>query len=203
MMKFKHTLLADILAVACGSSAAKTIEVSQGYGLDFRTQNYTRQSTVVNGQTVAYRAYENIVYVANPADSAYQTINIYIPEAYFNGGNINGYTAQTAPIFLPNQIGGYMPAKAGVPGKGGFGPSKEGQVDAIQVALSRGYVVASPGARGRTAATGKAPAAIVDLKAAVRYLRFNDAVMAGDAEKNHLQRHQRGRGFICVARCQR
>ena len=151
MMKFKTTLLAGILALACGSSAAKTIEVSQGYGLDFRTQNYTRQSTVVNGQTVAYRAYENIVYVANPADSVHQAINIYIPEAYFNGGSINGYTAQTAPIFLPNQIGG--------------------------------YVVAAPGARGRTAATGKAPAAIVDLKAAVRYLRFNDAVMAGDAEK--------------------
>ena len=183
MMKFKTTLLAGILALACGSSAAKTIEVSQGYGLDFRTQNYTRQSTVVNGQTVAYRAYENIVYVANPADSVHQAINIYIPEAYFNGGSINGYTAQTAPIFLPNQIGGYMPAKAGVPGQGGFGPSKEGQVDAMQVALARGYVVASPSARGRTAATGKAPAAIVDLKAAVRYLRFNDAVMAGDAEK--------------------
>lgn len=186
MMKFKPTLLVGILALACGSGMAQTEQAGQVHSLDFRTQTYTRQSTVVNGQTVAYRAYENIVYVANPADSAYQTINIYIPEAYFSGGSINGYTAQTSPIFLPNQIGGYMPAKAGVPGKGGFGPSKEGQVDAMQVALARGYVVASPGARGRTAATGKAPAAIVDLKAAVRYLRFNDAVMAGDAEKNHL-----------------
>lgn len=182
-MKFKSTLLAGMLALACGSGAAKTVEISQGHSLDFRRQSYTMQSTQVNGQTVAYRAYENIVYVANPADSNYQTINIYIPEAYFNGGSINGYTAQTAPIFLPNQIGGYMPAKAGVPGQGGFGPRKAGQVDAMQAALARGYVVASPGARGRTAANGKAPAAIVDLKAAVRYLRFNDAVMAGDAEK--------------------
>lgn len=181
-MKFKSTFLAGVLALACGSGAAKTIEISQGYGLDFRQQSYSAQSTQVNGQTVAYRAYENIVYVADPADSDYQTINIYIPEAYFNDGSINGYTAQTAPIFLPNQIGGYMPAKAGVPGQGGFG-RRAGQADAMQVALSKGYVVASPGTRGRTAANGKAPAAIVDLKAAVRYLRFNDAAMPGDAEK--------------------
>ncbi|MVN74787.1 hypothetical protein GO988_00445 [Hymenobacter sp. HMF4947] len=57
------------------------------------------------------------------------------------------------------------------------------------IALSKGYVVASAGARGRTSQdkagtyTGKAPAAIVDLKAAVRYLKFNDARMPGNAAK--------------------
>ncbi len=55
-------------------------------------------------------------------------------------------------------------------------------------ALSKGYVVASVGARGRTLEkdgkyTGKAPAVIIDLKSAVRYLHFNDARMAGDANK--------------------
>jgi hypothetical protein len=55
--------------------------------------------------------------------------------------------------------------------------------NAALTALSKGYVVASPGARGRTAANGKAPAAIVDLKAAVRYLKFNDKAMPGDAGK--------------------
>ena len=102
-------------------------------------------------------------------DAAHQTINIYIPVAYYNGGSINGYTAATAPIYLPNQIGG-------------FGPKKEG-ADAMQTALAKGYIVASPGARGRTSADGKAPAAIIDLKAAVRYLKHNDANMAGDAGK--------------------
>ena len=49
--------------------------------------------------------------------------------------------------------------------------------------------MASPGARGRTLTNssaqyiGKAPAAIVDLKAAVRYLRFNDKIIPGNAEK--------------------
>ena len=57
------------------------------------------------------------------------------------------------------------------------------------MALSKGYVVASAGARGRTTKnnegmyTGKVPAAIVDLKAAIRYLKFNDKKMPGDASK--------------------
>ena len=61
--------------------------------------------------------------------------------------------------------------------------------EAVLMALSRGYIVASAGARGRTNTnekgefTGKAPAGVVDLKAAIRYLKYNDAVMLGDANK--------------------
>ena len=53
--------------------------------------------------------------------------------------------------------------------------------DTIVQALAHGYVVASAGAC--TSALGKAPAAIVDLKAAVRYLKYNDKYMPGNAEK--------------------
>ncbi|MDO4435521.1 MAG: hypothetical protein Q4B71_03770 [Cardiobacteriaceae bacterium] len=42
--------------------------------------------------------------------------------------------------------------------------------------MLRGYVVVSAGARGRTQSTGKAPAAIVDLKAAARCLCFWEPV---------------------------
>ena len=171
-MSLKTLALTAVLAAA-GSHAAD---------LDFSKQPHTAQTMQVNGQTVQYRAFENIPYVKNPVEADYQTINIYIPEAYFNGGSINGYTADTAPIFLPNKIGGYMPAKAGVPGQKGRGGENKG-ADAMQLALSHGLVVASPGARGRTSPTGKAPAAIVDLKAAVRYLKANDKTMAGDARK--------------------
>ena len=171
-MSAKPLMLAAALAAA-GANAAD---------LDFSKQPHTAQTMQVNGQTVQYRAFENIPYVKNPVEADYQTINIYIPEAYFHGGSINGYTADTAPIFLPNKIGGYMPAKAGTPGQKGRGDENKG-ADAMQTALSRGLVVASPGARGRTSPTGKAPAAIVDLKAAVRYLKANDKIMAGDARK--------------------
>ncbi len=146
-MPFKPLALAALTALAAHAQAAD---------LDFSKQPYTAQTAEVNGQTVQYRAFENILYVKNPVEADYQTINIYIPEAYFNGGSVNGYTAATAPVFLPNRIGGYMPAKAGVPGKGGMGGQSKG-ADAMQTALARGLVVAGPGARGRTSPTGKAP----------------------------------------------
>ncbi|UXS01921.1 subtype B tannase [Agrobacterium tumefaciens] len=209
------------LVAACGTSATFATQTSTSTsttarefaGLDFDSTRYERQSLVVDGKSIAVRAYENIVYVARPVDTTYQVMNIYVPEAYFQGQGIGAFTAQTAPIFFPNQVGGYMPSKPGTlagrggsPGDGGprgaealpsggasagrgAPPSDGGQPSTIAVALSKGYVVASPGARGRTTQdadgryTGKAPAAIVDLKAAVRYLRHNDARMPGDAER--------------------
>lgn len=65
-----------------------------------------------------------------------------------------------------------------------------GGANAILTALSKGYVVAAPGARGRTSQgadgtyTGKAPALIVDMKAAVRYVRHNAGRLPGDTEKS-------------------
>lgn len=203
-------LLASAVSAACtvatcGASAAQqqNSTAAEGLaGLNFDANRYESQSLDVDGRTIAVRAYENVVYVARPVDTAYQVMNIYVPEAYFQGRLIGAFSAQTAPIFFPNQVGGYMPAKPGTPaGRGdppdagtapaGSGGSAAGgsRPSAIAVALSRGYVVASPGARGRTTRnadglyTGKAPAAIVDLKAAVRYLRYNDAHMPGNAEK--------------------
>ena len=57
------------------------------------------------------------------------------------------------------------------------------------LALAAGYVVVSPGCRGRDNKAadgtwyGKAPAAIVDLKAAVRYIRHNQGVIPGNVNR--------------------
>ena len=142
------------------------------------------QSQEFQGKNIKVRAFEKIIYVLNPIDTTLQIINIYAPEEYFNGGNINGYDATTAPIFFPNKVGGYMPAEPATflnkSQQGGFGGSPS---NAILLALSKGYVVASAGARGRISPKGKAPSGIVDLKAAIRYLKFNDANMPGNANK--------------------
>lgn len=155
------------------------------YNLNFANATHTTKTLTVAGQTITFRAYENIVYVQRPVDAKYERMNIYVPEAYFKGQSIGHYSAKTAPIFMPNAVGGYMPSEPDSPGA-----SRDGQSpNAAFVALSKGHVVATPGTRGRTTQdangqyTGKAPAAIVDLKAAVRYLRLNDKVMAGNAEK--------------------
>ena len=77
-----------------------------------------------------------------------------------------------------------MPGKADTVGLG-----RDGKANSLTYALSKGYVVAAPGVRGRTLTDskgnyiGKAPAAIVDLKAAVRYLYLNDEIMPGDTNK--------------------
>ena len=141
-----------------------------------------RLMKMTDGSQVSYTAYEGMYYVTHVEDSTYQTINVYVPQ---------GATQQT-PILLRTYVGGYMAAMAQEPTAS----------DATGRALQEGYVVAIPGSRGRnstvvaastdkkkgikkgqTTYTGRAPAAILDLKAAIRYLRQFDKEMPGDAEK--------------------
>ena len=140
--------------------------------------------TVYDGTEVSYTAYERLFYVTNVEDSTYQFLNVYVPD---------GATQQT-PIFLRTYVGGYMASPAAHPQAG----------DATGRALKEGYVVVIPGTRGRnstivadkqyakthkgvkngqTVYTGRAPNAILDLKAAIRYLRHFDRQMPGDAER--------------------
>ncbi|MEC0233794.1 subtype B tannase [Paenibacillus kribbensis] len=181
---FTSILIFSLLSMPFAAVSTAAPDKTGEYGLNFNTANYTEKTLTVDGKPITYRAYENIVYVKNPVDVKYEIMNIYIPEAYYEGESIGSYTADTAPIFFPNSVGGYMPS-----GPGNAGEDRDGKANAALVALSKGYVVAAPGARGRTTQdengqyTGKAPAAIVDLKAAVRYLRYNDEAMPGDAEK--------------------
>lgn len=152
--------------------------------LRFSPDSFQSRKGDVGGSQVSYRASEGNIYVSKPVDVKYQTINIYVPEEYFSKGSVNGYTAETAPIFFPNSVGGYMPGPAASPGTG-----MDRMNNTILRALKNGYVVACPGARGRTLKgedgrfTGKAPAGIVDLKAAVRYLKFNGKVIPGREDR--------------------
>ena len=95
-------------------------------------------------------------------------LNIYVPE---------GATEQS-PIFLREYVGGYMAAEARQ-------PQAE---DATGRALQEGYVVVIPGVRGRNSVqgdvyTGRAPKGLLDLKAAIRYLRRFDKEIPGNTER--------------------
>lgn len=148
--------------------------------LVFDVNKFTVESVVVGTETIFFRAYRDIVYVKNPAQvvfpltTVYQKLNVFVPLEIA----LEDYAIAEGPIFFPNTVGGYNP---GLPAE----PSR----NEVKTALAKGYVVVAPGARGRTnkdaagVFNGKAPSAIVDLKAAVRYLRFNDEIMPGDAEK--------------------
>lgn len=169
MMKKAFILLA--LAVCMGSGANAKKEVKNLLSFD-SSKGVERTLTMPTGQTVKYKAYEKLWYVTHVEDTTYQYMNVYVPEG----------ATQESPIFFKNNIGGYMPSLPGTVSAG----------DATGMALLRGYVVAIPGARGRMSYVmkgkkkvynGKAPAAILDLKAAIRYLRHFDQEMPGDAEK--------------------
>lgn len=216
ILKMKPVVLCMLAITSSPAAILHAKNSTASTSLNFNAKNYTLETVKVDGTEIRVRAYKNIVYVQHPVDKTYQSMNIYIPEAYFNGKRINGYDARTAPVFLPNNVGGYMPAEPGslsnqfppmMPGAGHHQPpagtadippggqgarggnAGKQRPNTIASALAHGYVVASPGARGRSNKdekgqyTGKAPAAIVDLKAAVRYLKFNDRVMPGDASK--------------------
>ena len=158
-------------------------DASSKISLAFDVKNYESMSTTVDNKEIKYRAFEYIPYVANPIDIDQQYMNIYVPEEYFNNGTVNGYNTQTAPIFMPNAVDGYIPSQAMTP------KVENGKPNSVVYALSRGYVVASPATRGRTNKAsdgnfiGKAPAVIVDLQAATAYLHANDSTMPGNANR--------------------
>lgn len=158
-----------LLMIAAAALTACTTRTATVAGLTFDPSACIEKTlTMPDGESVAFDAYENIYFVTNVEDSTYQTLNFYVPKG----------AGQDTPIFLRTYVGGYMAAKA-------YEPNPH---DATGRALKEGYVLCIPGSRGWNSKvgdtfTGRAPASILDLKAAVRYLRHNDRTMPGDAEK--------------------
>lgn len=136
--------------------------------LDFRATGESRELIMPDSTVVRYTAYSGIRYVTNVEDTTYQTLNFFVPEG----------ATQRSPILLRTYVGGYMAARAQDPSA----------FDATGRALREGMCVCIPGSRGNNSMqggvyTGKAPRGLLDLKAAVRYLRLNDKRMLGSAER--------------------
>lgn len=138
----------------------------------FDAGRFTTEHLEIKGSAFYYRAYRNIPYVPKPLSPRLQVMNIFIPQAYIDGQTLGSYSLGNAPIFFPNGVGGYMEALPCVPRL-----LEDGSPNTEAAALAHGYIVVSAGARGRTTAdengvyTGKAPAVIVDLKAAIRFFK--------------------------------
>jgi hypothetical protein len=174
--------------------------------LAFPKDAFTEETTTVRtsrgAMTVVYHSYKHIPYVANPVDKDYESLDVSVPV------KVDGLAvdAANAPILFALSVGGYMSVNnvgrsgpgggmggrgaGGPPGGRGMGGSPGGNSNVSRntdLALAAGYVIVSPGCRGRNNKAddgtyyGKAPAAIVDLKAAVRYVRHNAGVMPGNA----------------------
>ncbi|MBQ3455034.1 MAG: hypothetical protein IJG36_01235 [Synergistaceae bacterium] len=183
-MRVKLLCAAVIVIVLCSCSFGADIPPFTPDMKDSQVMppnNFICQTMLAGNKLVSFRSWIDIPYMANSPEPEYNRLNVYVPEEYFHeGGTINGYTAKTAPILLPNGVGGYMPSRQFVPAN----DNRHGGPNIALAGLAHGYVVVSPAIRGRTLANGKAPALIVDYKAAVRWLRHNkDLLPAGDTEK--------------------
>lgn len=154
--------------------------------LKFKKNHYTIEEVTLCEETVRFRAFRDLVYVEKPVNVEFQKMNLFVPESYYEGTSINGYDLLSAPVFMPNTVGGYMPGPADEPGAN---PFLQGKPNTIFRALQHGHVVASPAIRGRVQKgedghyNGKAPACVVDYKAAVRYLHFLADELPGDENK--------------------
>lgn len=145
--------------------------------LRFNPENFRIDSiTMPMGNVVKFKAYEGIYYVRNINDSAYQQLNIYVPLDMKNRPD------KDIPVLMRNNVGGYMASPAGTPSP----------ADATGRALEEGYVLCIPGARGngssvikngKTYYTGTAPNGLLDLKAAIRYLHYNDDLIPGNSDR--------------------
>lgn len=125
-----------------------------------------------------------ISYCENPADENYETLGIFIPAAYMNAKDngdgtftceinnqaaVQGYTADSAPIVIPVNTPGYSAMEA----------PTDYVTDSVSY-TSAGFIYVAAGYRGRDAG---APAGVTDLKAAIRYIRYNDGVIPGDVDR--------------------
>ena len=128
-------------------------------------------------------------YCASPADASYETMGLYVPGGYFdasdNGdgtftctvdpsGQAGGYTASDAPIILPVNTPGYAAMSAPTEYGSSFG------YGSVADYTGAGMIVAFGGARGRDHG---APAGVTDLKAIVRYVRYNADLLPGDTDR--------------------
>ncbi len=172
---------------------AFTVGWAQAGPLDLPAPSATLTVTV-DGASLNVTAYNNVVYVANPVPVysatppnptyAYQSMNIYVP----------ANATENSPIMLWDNNGGWNGGKPGtsVVNNGSYSTnSTTTSNQKTAAALKAGYVIANVGCRSRSSGAqdtagnyiAHSPAQVVDVKAAIRYLRYNEAAMPGTTKR--------------------
>ena len=216
-MKRFNRVAATAVALACvgasgwAEAGGRSSTDAEDAALAFAPANYTSLTVTVDGVSIPVRWYKEVCYVAKPVAVAatqsslmggsttiantacgFQSMNIFVPEA--------SVTNTRTALYLAVNNAGWMNSyvKASVTD----GASFDSSTSNVGAALKAGYIYADVGTRGRGLVgadgsyVGKAPAVVVDLKAAIRYLRLNDSVMPGSAERIVLNGTSGGGGLV-------
>lgn len=196
--------------MGCGGGSASAAD-AEDVSLKFDPSNYTTVNVTVDGTAMKVRQYK-VVYVAKPVKMAstlttfstatlsdpyaMQTMVISVPESMASD-------QKTALYFAVNN-GGWFASPVSTTIAEGKAFVSTSDTDNIGAALKAGYVVVNVGTRSRGARAedgrwvGKAPAPVVDAKAAIRYLRLNDSLMPGSAERIIVTGTSGGGGLTSV-----
>lgn len=158
-------------------------EIAEGNTVEIQLEKIDMTQWQYNEETDVYWQV-GIAYCENPADETYENLGIYVPGEYMSGtengdgtytcevntsGMVGGFTAETAPIVIPVDTPGYAAMAA---------PTE--YVSSISAYTDAGFVYVYAGCRGREAG---APAGVTDLKAAIRYIRYNDGTVPGSTDR--------------------
>jgi hypothetical protein len=196
------TAVAAMLPLSAATATTHRAAHHQAHGqydskLRFDPTRYTTINVTVDGTSMPVRWYKEVCYVAKPTAAApqqtgimgtttiantgcgYQSMNVFVPAAAVGD--------QHTPIYVALNNAGWMASyiSASVTN----GETFDSSTSNVGAALKAGYVFVDVANRSRGLVgadgsyPGKSPAAIVDAKAAVRYLRLNDSLMPGSAQR--------------------
>lgn len=182
--------------------------------------SFTTVTITLDGKPRTLRRYE-AVYVGRPVPMAKeQPARRMGPGGSPSGANTQALadplTYQKLVIFVPDTAteksamilnvnnGGWFASelKPGIEDGGTY--TSDSDTDKAGAALAAGYVYVDIGSRGRGIVAadgsfpGKAPAAVIDTKAAIRFLRLNDQALPGSAERIVITGTSGGGGLSSV-----
>ncbi|MDO4275686.1 MAG: subtype A tannase [Eubacteriales bacterium] len=188
-----------------GAVSAEESSISGGYVQDDESLKLAMAKWNYDEENDVYWQI-GVNYCSTPETEDYETMGIYVPGKYMNGEangdgtytctideeeEINGYTASTAPIVFPVNTAGYSAQAA--PGSYSY-QGLSGYLDA-------GFIYVYAGMRGRDNGydedgnfeySGGAPWGVTDLKAAVRYYRYNADSLPGNTDSIFTFGHSGG-----------
>ena len=167
------------------------------------TSNWSYDST----NNVYYQI--GVAYCTNPATTTYETLGIYIPGEYMtctkgsstytcsinSSGTKGSYTAKNAPFVMPVNTSGYSAMAA---------PTSY-SYSTVSNFIEKGIIYIYAGCRGRYEGSetsdsyySGAPWGVTDLKAAIRFLRYNSDSIPGDLDRFYTFGHSGGGAQSCL-----
>ena len=170
-----YSILLILLILNSNCNCTNLLRHLDSYSLTFDNSAWSYDST--NG---VYYQIGN-VYCTRPVNTDYQSLGIYVPQEYMtctssgdsysctinSSGTKGSYTASNAPIVMPVNTSGYSAMKA---------PTSY-SYSTVSSFISQGIIYVYAGCRGRfeggESYTAGAPWGVTDLKAAIRFLRYN------------------------------